>query len=217
MAGRLIALEGLDGAGRTTQCGLLVAALRARGLPAHATAEPTAGPVGGLLRLALGWRLGRYARDGDGEAGGGEAAFVPLDPRVLALLFAADRLDHLTNEVEPLLAAGATVVSDRYVLSSLAYQGLEVDVDWLKEINSRARPADLTLYLDVPPEVAVRRIVGRGGRQEVFEPLETLRRIHDNYQARLAELRAAGAAVHIIPGLGSVEEVTKALAERALA
>jgi dTMP kinase len=209
MPGLLIALEGIDGSGLTTQAALLAQALRARGAPVYATKEPTEGPVGGLLRLALGRRLGSRPRDSDGAAG--EAAFVPLDARVIALLFAADRLDHLAADVEPRLATGTTVVCDRYVLSSLAYQALDVDVEWLRAINTRARPADLTLFLDVPPETAIERVARRGGHAEIYERLETLRRIRANYLARLDDLRMSGSRVAVVAGTGSREEITAAL------
>ena len=95
MSGRLIVLEGIDGAGTTTQTSRLVAALGARGVAAHATREPTTGPVGRLLREMLG------------------GAHQPVDQTTLGLLFAADRADHLQREIEPELARGTVVVSDR--------------------------------------------------------------------------------------------------------
>src|SRR5258705_309057 len=98
-----IVLEGLDGAGTTTQTERLAAALRARGQTVLATAEPTDGPVGRLLRRFL-----------SGE--------LEIEETAQALLFAADRLHHLQNQIEPTLAGGAIVISDRYYLSNLAYQ-----------------------------------------------------------------------------------------------
>jgi dTMP kinase len=211
MAGRLIALEGIDGSGLTTQATLLARALRASGVDAYVTKEPTEGPMGGLLRLALGRRLGRRPQ----EASDGAATFVPLDPHVIALLFAADRLDHLATDIEPRLTTGVTVICDRYVLSSLAYQALDVDMKWLRDINTQARPADLTLFLDVPPETAIERVVRRGGHNEVYEHLETLRRVYANYQTSLNDLRAAGAHVAVVSGAASIEAVTRDLLRRA--
>src|SRR5690242_14637174 len=101
--GMLVALEGIDGSGTSTQMGPLAALVRARGCEVVTTAEPTGGPIGMLLRQALRRQL-------------------RLDDATLALLFAADRLDHLSHEVEPALARGAVVLTDRYILSSYAYQ-----------------------------------------------------------------------------------------------
>src|SRR4051812_35922446 len=104
--GRLIALEGVDGAGTTTQAQRLAVLLGAR---AHVTREPSGGPLGQLLRQLL------------------SGAHADLDPAAVALLFAADRLDHLSREVEPALARGQHVITDRYLLSSLAYQTVDGD------------------------------------------------------------------------------------------
>src|SRR6185503_20411145 len=109
MRGALIVLEGVDGAGTTTQVRLLAERLRARGSRVHTTAEPSSGPIGKLLRRALSGRL----TDGDAP----DAARPSW--QTLALLFAADRLDHLAREVEPELAAGAIVLCDRYDHSTL--------------------------------------------------------------------------------------------------
>jgi dTMP kinase len=105
--GRFLVLEGLDGAGTTTQARLLADRLRRGGRRAHLTAEPSGGPVGALLRQVLTRRIG----GGEGEG---------FDAGALALLFAADRLDHWSAEIDPRLAGGEDVVSDRYALSSLA-------------------------------------------------------------------------------------------------
>src|SRR5262249_6124956 len=102
--GRFIVLEGIDGAGTTTQRERLAAWLRSLGRSVHPTAEPPSGPSRSLIRTVL------------------NPASGPFDKHAMALLFAADRRDHLHREVEPQLAAGAIVLSDRYLLSSLAYQ-----------------------------------------------------------------------------------------------
>ncbi|HYY53573.1 MAG TPA: dTMP kinase, partial [Myxococcales bacterium] len=109
--GRFIALEGLDGSGTTTQAERIASVLRAQGRRVLLTREPSDGPIGTLIRLALTGRLGLPQRSG------------PLTEEALALLFAADRVDHLAAVIEPALERGELVVCDRYVLSSLAYQG----------------------------------------------------------------------------------------------
>ena len=150
-AGRFIVLEGIDGSGTTTQAARLAASLRAAGHAVVSTREPSDGPLGVVLRQALTRRL------------------VGLSDQALALLFAADRLDHLASVVEPALAEGKVVVSDRYVLSSLAYQGMRLPLSWVETLNAAARPADLTLYLEVDPRTAARRRQGRGGAAELFD------------------------------------------------
>jgi dTMP kinase len=104
----------------------------------------------------------------------------------MALLFAADRLDHLDAVVVPALEAGKTVVSDRYVLSSLAYQSLtspegERSLPWIAELNARAIRPDLTIVLDVTDAVAAERRAARGGPAELFEVRELQRRLADAY------------------------------------
>jgi dTMP kinase len=136
---KLIVLEGIDGAGTTTQALRLEAALRADGRDVHRTREPSDGPIGRLLREML---AGKHA---------------PVDATTLSLLFAADRADHLGREVEPALARGTVVISDRWYHSSLAYQGAGEERAWIRTLNARARHPDLTLLLDIDAEVGARR------------------------------------------------------------
>lgn len=158
--GHFIVLEGIDGAGTTTHTGKLASALKALGIPVHKTHEPSGGPIGVLLRQILTRRVvspsGRVSWD------------------TMGLLFAADRLDHLRSEVEPRLADGVTVVSDRYDHSTVAYQsvasgGAQGALDWLKDLNRFARRPDLTIVLDVPPAVAKARRKARAGEEELYE------------------------------------------------
>jgi dTMP kinase len=161
--GCLIALEGVDGAGTTTQTTLLTQSLRALKVPVHATRQPSDGPIGSMLRLALTGRL-------TGPAG------APAW-NTMALLFAADRIDHMDTEVEPNLRDGLTVVCDRYDHSSAAYQsitggGAEA-VGWIREINRYARRPDLTFVLDVPVDVAAARRAYRGGGRDLYDDEQT--------------------------------------------
>lgn len=192
--GRFIVLEGIDGSGTTTQARRLVEALEARGEPTLLTCEPTSGPVGALLRQALQKKL--LADDG--------AAARRLDWTTLALLFAADRLDHLHQVVVPALEAGRTVVSDRYVLSSLAYQSVTSpegpeSLPWIRELNRHAPPPDLTLVLDVDEAVAAERRALRGGPPELFEVREIQRKLADFY-ARAGEVVPTWPLVHVPDG-----------------
>lgn len=193
-AGLLVALEGIDGAGTTTQARRLVAALEERGVAAHLTREPSDGPVGRLLREIL---AGKHA---------------PTDPTTLSLLFAADRADHVQREVAPALAAGRVVVSDRWVHSSLAYQGAGEERAWIAELNKRARRPDLTLFLRVAPEVAAERRAASRDVEELFDALAMQRRVARGYDEVMAELGATD-RIEILDGEEGVDRV----AERCLA
>jgi dTMP kinase len=162
-----IALEGLDGSGTTTLCRRLAARMAEAGRRVLTTREPSDGPIGSLVREILSGR------------------WHPVDPSAVALLFAADRLDHLAREVQPALARGQDVLSDRYLLSSLAYQGREHDLDWVSVINERAVRPDLTLFLEVPPLVCLERLRRRGGPRELFEDPSTLDAVHRAYWSLL--------------------------------
>lgn len=199
--GRFLAVEGLDGAGTTTQARRLAEALRAEGRRVHITFEPSPGPVGALVRQVLTRRVG--------GAGG-----TPFDADALALLFAADRRDHWASEVAPRIAVGEDVVSDRYALSSLAYQSLTTgSVGWVEAINARAPSPDLTLFLRVRPAVAVRRRRAETGGGELFEVPAFQRRVARSYLRCIERLRRAGQRVEVVDGERPVAEVTAALLE----
>lgn len=159
--GVFICIEGLDGSGKTTHAHRLVRNLQKRGFDAIYTTEPSRGEFGIFIR--------RSVLQGEKRL-----------PRVVeALLFAVDRVDHLEREVEPALREGKVVVSDRYVYSSLAYQGAAgLDLRWIEEINRSALSPDLAIYIDVPPEVVLKRI---RREKSVMETLETQRKVREVY------------------------------------
>jgi len=190
-----VALEGIDGSGTTTQLGRLVAHLVARGRRAHATREPSAGPVGCLLRELL---LGRHGLP-DG---------APADGQAMALLFAADRRDHLRREIEPALASGVDVVSDRYLMSSLAYQAEEADRGWVAGLARNLRAADLTILLDVPVSIAAARRRAAGRVIERYDDDAIQTRVAESYR----RLAASDASAVVIDGGGSVAEVADSIA-----
>ena len=159
--GVFICIEGLDASGKTTHAHLLVRNLRRKGFDAVYTTEPSRGEIGRFIRTYV---LQRKRR-------------VPSV--VEALLFAVDRVDHVEKEVKPALEKGKIVVSDRYVYSSLAYQGAAgLDIKWIEEINRLALSPDLAIYIDVPPEVVVKRIKRK---KSVMENLETQKRVREVY------------------------------------
>jgi dTMP kinase len=195
--GALIVLEGIDGAGTTTQSALLTAALDRHGIAAHRTREPSDGPVGRLLRQIL---AGEHA---------------PTDATTLSLLFAADRADHIQREVEPALAAGRAVVSDRWYHSSLAYQGAGEERAWIAELNRRARRPDLTIFLRVAPEVAAGRRHASGRPDELFDALALQRRIASGYEEIMKEL-AGSERIATVDGEQPVDQVADACLALAL-
>ncbi|MBI5531945.1 MAG: dTMP kinase [Deltaproteobacteria bacterium] len=208
--GSFIVIEGIDGAGTTTQADLIASWFRTRGLPAHTTHEPTDGPVGSLIRQVLTNRLVVCGITG------------PRAPAwtTMALLFAADRLDHLESEILPNLLDGVTVISDRYDLSSLAYQsatatGSEVEAlkvtAWVRELNKHARRPDLTIVLDVDAEVAAKRRRKRGSSTELYEETELQRALARAYLQ--AEKFVPGDTVVHIDGNGPVEQIHQAIVE----
>ncbi|NOZ02250.1 MAG: dTMP kinase, partial [Deltaproteobacteria bacterium] len=117
---------------------------------------------------------------------------APFDRVALALLFAADRLDHVACEIKPHLTNGGTVICDRYVLSYLAYQGMDAPREWVERINSFAPRPDLTIYLDCEPEVAFGRINSRSDAKEIFETPRTLQRVALAYRESIRLLGDAG-------------------------
>jgi dTMP kinase len=187
-----IVLEGLDGAGTTTQCERLVASLRAGGREVVQTREPTGGPVGRIIRSVL--------------AGEEDAPTV----ETLPWLFAADRADHLGRTVSPALGRGAVVVSDRYYHSSLAYQSLTLPLTDVAALN-RFRSPDLTVFLDVPVDECLARIRARGGKREIYEHREKLERIAAAYEEVLTLVQGRGERVVRLDGTASPDDVQAAI------
>lgn len=160
---RFIVLEGIDGSGTTTQLECLANRLRADDKFVVTTREPTSGPVGKLLRQVL-------ERKVEPDIGGG----ARFDWTTLALLFAADRAFHAQSLIAPALAQGHVVICDRYDLSSRVYQSVtapdpDLALAWVSTINDRVPRPDLTLVLDVEPELAEGRRLKRGTEPELFE------------------------------------------------
>lgn len=153
-------MEGLDGCGKTTQAKLLSDWFKKeKGREVFLTAEPTQGEIGKFIRKIL---------SGSHE----------VDPKTLALLFTADRYEHLKNEVLPALKEGKVVISERYYYSTIAYQLAQgVEKNFLLEINKFARKPDVTIFLDIEPKVGV----SRTKTQEIFERVDFLEKVRENY------------------------------------
>ncbi|MEM2104010.1 MAG: dTMP kinase [Candidatus Bathyarchaeia archaeon] len=159
--GFLICMEGLDGCGKTTQAKTLSKTLRKMGYDAVYTAEPSRGKIGAFIK--------RYCLHGQKRA-------LSI---VEALLFAADRCEHVESEILPALKNGKIVVSDRYIYSSLAYQGASgLSLSWIREINRYAAKPNLAIFIDVKPEIVVQRLKPK---KSVMENLETQRKVQEFY------------------------------------
>ncbi|MFI5180435.1 MAG: dTMP kinase [Thermoanaerobaculia bacterium] len=173
LKGLFVTFEGIEGSGKSTQLARAAERLAALGVPVLPTREPGGTPVGAALRdVLLGWS-GR------------------LDPASELLLMFADRKQHLTEEIEPSLAAGSVVLCDRYTDASRAYQGAgrrlgEETVDLLHRTFCRREP-DVTYLVDCPVEIALARVAARsGGAVDRFEreALSFHRRVREAYRRR---------------------------------
>lgn len=178
--GCFIVFEGLDGSGTSTHARALHEKMLRGGLRTVLTSEPTNGPVGGLIRLAMGHRL---------EFAGHNAH----DDRQLAYLFAADRYDHLHNSkdgVLELLARGIHVISTRYYLSSYAYHcNSEGDFEAITRLNADFPEADVTFYVETPVDLCLARIHRSRALAEKYETREKLLVVAENYRYAISKLQ----------------------------
>jgi dTMP kinase len=172
-----IALEGIDGSGKSTQVKLLTDKLKKAGHKVYYTFEPTDSPIGSVIRNIFKSR-------------------IEADNRVIAGLFVADRLDHLLNKTDGILkklAEGYTVITDRYYFSSYAYQGAHMSLDWVIEANSLSadllRP-DINIYIDISPEISMKRISNGRSSMEIYENIENLRKVKDTYTLAFDKLKS---------------------------
>ena len=180
---RFIVLEGLDGAGTTTQLKLAAEKLAADSRPHFCTSEPTDHALGLLIREVLTHRRSVHST-------------------TLALLFAADRAEHLLAAAGGILnrlERGELVISDRYLFSSLAYQSLDCDFEYVRALNAGfPLPRDV-VFLDTPVRESQRRLGGRGGL-ELFDGAEIQDRILENYRRGFALHRGSGMRLHFLDG-----------------
>src|SRR4051812_48170435 len=198
--GLFVVVEGIDGCGSTTHAKLLEKGIKSRGPEVVLTCEPSTGPIGSLIRQVLQRRL--FVPDASGPRN--------FAWSTMALLFAADRMDHLDSTIAPALRTGAVVISDRYDLSSLAYQSATAHdgsdpIPWIRQLNAQALRPDVTIVIDVPPEVAEERRRARGGVEELFDARELQARLATVY-ARAEELVPQDRVLHV-PGEGEIGEV----------
>ena len=163
-----IALEGIDGRGKSTQLKLLTDNLEAEGHKVYATFEPTNRPIGAMIRTML---------KGDSHT----------DDRIIAGLFVADRLDHLLNDdngIVKKMQEGYTVICDRYCFSSYAYQGTHMSIDWVIAANAMSASilkADVNVFIDIDPEVSMERIATNRKTIEIYETLENQKKVKEKF------------------------------------
>jgi dTMP kinase len=158
--GIFIVVEGLDGSGKTTQANLLARKL-SENHKVFCTAEPSQGKIGTFIREGCLYEEKR----------------LPIEAE--ALLFAADRIEHMQKEISPALAEDKIVICDRYIYSSLAYQGSTgLSLDWINTINARALQPDFSLFIDVSPELVLERL---HRKKSVMETLETQQKVRKIY------------------------------------
>ncbi|AVT34591.1 dTMP kinase [Plantactinospora sp. BC1] len=201
--GAFVVFEGGEGAGKSTQVARLAEALRRQQHEVVVTREPGATGVGEQIRgLVLGGTSGPDA----------------LAPRAEALLYAADRAHHVATVVRPALARGAVVISDRYVDSSLAYQGagrtLPVEeVSWLSSWATGGLKPDLVVLLDIEPRTGLARVTARGGDPDVVET-ESMD-FHDRVRYAFLDLAAADPKRYLVLDASRpADELAAAVAER---
>ena len=163
-----IAFEGIDGCGKSTQARILRDKLESAGGKVFLTCEPSTSPIGSMIRDAINNKL-------------------KADHRVIAGLFVADRLNHILEESNGMLAKlreGYTVITDRYYFSSYAYQGVHMPMDWVIQANSLSagllRP-DLNIYIDISPEVSMERLKNGRTTLELYESIENLKNVRSRY------------------------------------
>ncbi|HEY0680166.1 MAG TPA: dTMP kinase [Chitinophagaceae bacterium] len=200
--GRFIAFEGIDGSGKSTQAKLLSQKLQDKGLKIYTTFEPTDSPIGSIIRSIFKHKY---------EA----------DHKTIAALFLADRLDHLQNKkngILKMLDEGYTVICDRYYFSSYAYHGTHMSIDWVIQANSLCaellRP-DLTIFIDVPPEVCMQRLNADRHQIELYETLDNLRLVRGKYMEAFEKLKNEE-NICILNGNGGLEEVAGEVLRRVL-
>lgn len=192
MQGRFIVFEGIDGAGKSTQISMLKDRLQKNGRKVFVTAEPTQSVTGGILRDALSGNYNRSASE-------------------LAAMFLADRIFHNVNEncgIKQALQKGYDVICDRYYYSSLAYQGMDSDLEWVMKMNIDCpdilKP-DLCIFLDLDAESSKKRIDANRATVEIFEKTEMLERIRNKFFEVFKKLENEN--IHIVNAADSIEAV----------
>lgn len=198
--GRFVVFEGIDGSGKTTQVELLCKRLASTGFRIHTTCEPTDGPVGRLIRRML-------------------SGSLQADQRTIASLFAADRTEHLMDPetgIRQMVDTGTIVVCDRYYFSSYAYHSQYMDMEWViqaNRLNADILKPDITLFIDVDPQICLKRLQTTRKHLEIYEKIDIMKQVRANYLAAFNRL-AHQEHVVVIDGNNSVDNIAKAVWEQ---
>jgi len=189
----LTVFEGGDGSGTTTQISLLAERLKnnAKKIKYFPTFEPTDGHIGKLIRLVL-------------------KKEIDIKPQTLAMLFAADRNEHLygQNGILSHINNGELVICDRFALSSLVYQGIDCNDELPGLLNRRFPVPELTIFLDIEPKTAIKRMKNRE-KLEIFEYLEFQEKVREQYKSLLKEYSGSGARVETLDASKTAGEVAE--------
>jgi dTMP kinase len=185
-----IVLEGLDGSGTTTQLELIDRKLTELGVPHWCTSEPTSEPVGCLIRSILKGK-------------------VKARHKTIALLYAADRREHLYDPGKGILAClkkGELVVCDRYLFSSLAYQSGPCGFEYVMDLNREYPLPGHCIFLDTPIHLSQKRLAGRED-PELFDKRELQPRIYADYKKGFARFADSAMRFHCVEGTGDMHEI----------
>lgn len=198
--GNFIAFEGIDGSGKSTQVRLLTERMKEEGIYCYTTMEPTDSPIGTLIHQIM---TGR----------------IKADNKVIAALFAADRLDHLLNDINGIVSKineGITVISDRYYFSSYAYHSVDMSMDWVIKANEQSsnilKPT-VNIFIDVNPDTAIERIAKNRFHQELFEKKSRLVKVREKYLEAFEKLKETETVI-IVDGNKSKQEIADDIWEK---
>jgi len=187
----IVSIEGLDGSGKSTIIKKVAEKLMKHNIDVLITSEPTNGPVGKLIKEYL------------------KQQQIERDRNLEALLFAADRLWHWKNVIQPAVISGKIVITDRYLHSSLAYQSTNlIEEKWILEINKYVPDPDISVFIDVPPEICLKRLKKSGRSLSIMENIENLEVVYKRY----LDLVKRG-KLRVINGLRKVEEISDEIVE----
>lgn len=196
--GKFIVIEGIDGSGKTTQVKLLIERLMKTNIEFNQTVEPSPSPIGKLIRQ-------EYL-----------SGNTKTDEKVITMLFAADRFDHILNPINGIIAQlnkGINVICDRYYLSSLGIQGAMIgSIDFpfqCNRINIDTLRPDMTIFLDIAPETSMARISKNRRNLEIYETIEKQRYIRDKYFEVMDILKSEGEDIRIVDASQDSGEVAE--------